>query len=160
MENSRQNTRFHWRNAKRLERLSETVDTTDDGKLQVNEGVIVNADNETISVTQDMKDAIAGNNEVVISITDDDWDDEQGIYVKHVELNNTFISFNFTGTHPFSLRLYCPHFKGLAYGYNATYIREFSGISFSPKDRYVKVLITDIQLAVFNGVVTQIELDY
>lgn len=169
MENSRQNTRFHWRSAKRLEALSKVMDTEGnkvelggdlevDGELQVNTGAIVNAENETISVTQDMKDAISGNNEVVISITDDDYEAADG-YVKHVELNNTYISFNFTGTHQFQLTLYCPFLKGIAYGYDMQAIETFSGLVYNAEDRLMVLTDPDLHLAVFNGIVYQIETD-
>lgn len=143
-----------------LKNMSETVDTTDDGKLKVNKGVIVNADNETISVTQEMKDQFLGNKIIYVSISDDDWDETKECYIRRINFNNTYIFVSSTGTHPFNLKLYCPHFRGLAKGYDPTVIDGFKGLKQDAGNRCIDIKNTTTHLAVFNGLVTEIQADF
>ncbi len=169
MENSRQNTRFHWRNAKRLEKFSETMDSDGtnvefggnveiDGKVKVNGTESFRDANNRLFI-KDLEDSVNGENTVVITFTEDDWDEDNEIYVKHIEINNAFIRLdyrNLTKSLAY-LTIYNPYFKALS---SLNNVDAFSGLDNIPEDRSV---VFDDSLsdngkfiALFNGIIEEV----
>lgn len=109
-------------------------------------------------ILKDLEDAVNGENTIEITITDDDWDDDLNGYAKRIELNNTYIKFNFQGTYTYSvLRIYNPYFKAMNDGVNENYVY---GIltSTEASERFIEVTETFMKnsqtmLTIFNGFV-------
>lgn len=139
------------------ELLSKMEGDTEEAGVNVD----LSEDGEKVKVTldQDVKDAISGNNTVEIVFTEDDWDEDEEMYVKRIEINNSFISIippENPAHESAGIKIFNPFFKGIACGFNAELIGSFNGYEYVPEERYIKIEPdTALHIAIFAGLITQ-----
>lgn len=110
--------------------------------LEVNGNIVVNGienfrDKDGGYPIKNLEDAVNGESTVEITITDDDYDEDANIYIKHIEINNAFIQIDYKGTHDDAeLVLYNPYFKSCLYD-NSGLINGFEGYKSNPEERNV-----------------------
>lgn len=145
------------------ELLDKMEGDTDDAGVNVD----LSEDGKKIKITldQDIKDAISGNNTVEITFTEDDWDEDEMLYVKRVELNNTFITINFINNPEHGsagYRIYNPYFNAMPLN-ETRLIDGFSGFSSPPDQRYLSFMFRDSVLvtyvSIFNSLVSELFVD-
>lgn len=145
-----------------------------DGDVQVNSGLAVNGttdldilqlenlskiqDKDGHPIGKDLEDAVSGNNEMTITFTEDDWDEDEQAYVKHLEFNNTYIYIVFDGTpvhEESNFIIYNPYLKGLI---NTLHVNSFYGLLYETQERFVALEYTALNnyFSCFNSNFTPI----
>lgn len=106
-------------------------------------------------IGKDLEDAVSGKNTITLTFTEDDYDEENDVYVKHIEVNNAFIEIN-TGnlSNDSTLLIYNPYFKGAG---EFVIAGAFNGWLYEPQNRYLSITKGDLanrHLCIFNGYLT------
>lgn len=131
-----------------------------DGDLKL-EGISAIKDKDGHPIGKDLEDAVNGENTVEITFTEDDWDEEQQAYVKHIEVNNSFIFIQpiQNPTHEKIYKIFNPFFKGIN-ARGLSFINSFGGLENIPEERYLDFSIMYRKLmSVFNGVLETLDYD-
>lgn len=110
---------------------------------------------------KDLEDAVNGESTVEVTITEDDWDEDEEKYVKHIEINNAYVKIihsNLSHVDAY-LTIYNPYFKGISFR-GASYFDAYV-LTGLPEERYIETIselsVMDLSekeiLSIFNGFV-------